>query len=98
MSLESRTSSVTVRELVTQIEEGGTALPAFQRDFDWGPNDVRALLATVLMGWPAGSLLLAEGAIAHLQVRPFDHGPEPMSPPRFSFSTVSSDSPHCGKL
>lgn len=48
-------------EILDGISRGQVALPNFQRDFDWSDSDIRALLATVLNGWPMGSLLLVEG-------------------------------------
>lgn len=48
-------------DLLAGVDAGRVALPNFQRDFDWTDSDVRALLATVLNGWPMGSLLLIEG-------------------------------------
>ncbi len=48
-------------ELLEGIHSGIVALPNFQRDFDWSDGDIRKLLATVLNGWPMGSLLLIEG-------------------------------------
>lgn len=48
--------------LLGGIADGAVLLPEFQRDFDWTEANVRSLLATVLMGWPAGSLLLMDGA------------------------------------
>ncbi|GAA4625776.1 DUF262 domain-containing protein [Cellulomonas oligotrophica] len=65
-------------ELLDGIDAGQVALPNFQRDFDWTDSDVRALLATVLNGWPMGSLLLIEGN-AHTRdfydPRPFEYAP-----------------------
>ena len=37
------------------VDEGRLVLPEFQRDFDWTDERVRALLATVIRRWPAGS-------------------------------------------
>lgn len=48
-------------DLLQGIADGRVALPNFQRDFDWSDSDVRSLLATVLNGWPMGSLLLIDG-------------------------------------
>ncbi|MDQ0261032.1 hypothetical protein J2W20_002946 [Sinomonas atrocyanea] len=48
-------------ELLDGIDQGLIGLPNFQRDFDWSDSDIRALLATVLNGWPMGSLLLIDG-------------------------------------
>lgn len=65
-------------DLLEGIDSGRVALPNFQRDFDWSDSDVRALLATVLNGWPMGSLLLIEGD-EHTDVfydpRAFEHAP-----------------------
>lgn len=48
-------------DLLEGIDAGDVGLPNFQRDFDWTDSDVRALLATVLNGWPMGSLLIIDG-------------------------------------
>ncbi|CCH85634.1 protein of unknown function [Modestobacter italicus] len=50
-------------------------LPDFQRDFKWTDKDVVALLATVLSGWPIGSLMLVEGPPSFFQVRSFEAAP-----------------------
>src|SRR5687768_2418808 len=65
-------------ELLDGIDAGQVALPNFQRDFDWTDSDVRALLATVLNGWPMGSLLLIEGNAAtrdFYDPRAFEYAP-----------------------
>lgn len=63
--------------LLRGIHSGSVALPDFQRDYDWGTSDVSSLLATVLSGWPLGSLLLMHDAGTDLfATRPFDEGPE----------------------
>lgn len=65
-------------ELLDGIDAGQVALPNFQRDFDWTDSDVRALLATVLNGWPMGSLLLIEGNAEtrdFYDPRPFEYAP-----------------------
>lgn len=58
------------------IDEGQVVLPDFQRDFEWLDTDVRALLATVLSGWPAGSLLLMKPGNLSFKVRPFEGAPD----------------------
>lgn len=60
--------------LVQAINEGRIGLPEFQRDYDWTERDIRSLLATVAMGWPAGSLLLGRGA-GFVTLRQFDEAP-----------------------
>lgn len=65
-------------ELLEGIDAGRVALPNFQRDFDWSDSDIRALLATVLNGWPIGSLLLIEGDAKtqdFYDPRPFEFAP-----------------------
>lgn len=59
---ETRSQDVNLNALVDGIDTGQVVLPDFQRDFDWGAGDIRALLGTVLNGWPMGSLLLIEGS------------------------------------
>ncbi|MBY5928218.1 DUF262 domain-containing protein [Halomonas sp. DP8Y7-3] len=61
---------------LSHIKNGEMALPDFQRDFDWADGDVISLLSTVLLGWPAGSLLIIEnGANSFLKTRNFEEGP-----------------------
>ena len=67
-----------LEDLLRAIEQGTLALPNFQRDFDWTDQDVRALLGTVLSGWPIGSLLLIEVEATSrefYQPRPFESAP-----------------------
>ncbi|RII93223.1 DUF262 domain-containing protein [Clavibacter michiganensis] len=59
---ETRSQDITLEALLDGIHLGQVVLPDFQRDFDWSDQEVRSLIATVLMGWPIGSLLLIEGA------------------------------------
>src|SRR4051794_19809191 len=80
MRLSPRTEPIAVEALLDGIEEARTALADFQRDFDWSGPAIRSLLATVLMGWPAGSLLAVEGDHPDLSVRRFEGGPEPRKP------------------
>ena len=62
-------------ELLDLVDSGHVVLPDFQRDFDWSPTNVRSLLATLLLGWPSGSLLFARFDPSHaddLSPRPFE--------------------------
>ncbi len=61
--------------LLDGIGHGTVVLPEFQRDFDWGKPAVMSLLATVLRGWPAGSLLVMKGAPDYFATRPFEDAP-----------------------
>lgn len=52
---------IALSRLIEGVSGGSILLPEFQRTFDWSTSDIRSLLATVLMSWPAGSLLLMNG-------------------------------------
>jgi hypothetical protein len=66
-----------VSDLLEWIEERDLALPEFQRDYDWEDDRVIALVATMMRGWPAGSLLLQEvDGPTFFRLRPFEGGPE----------------------
>jgi len=69
--------------ILEEINEGGIALPEFQRDFDWGVRDIKSLLATVFSGWPAGSLLLLENGRSFFELRPMEGAP-PLGDVEFS--------------
>jgi len=63
-------------DLLDGIANGRVGLPNFQRDFDWNEPDVVSLLATVLCGWPAGSLLLMAGSPSFFRIREFQDAPD----------------------
>jgi Protein of unknown function DUF262 len=66
-----------VDELLEWIDAQDLVLPEFQRDYDWSDDRVVALAATLMRGWPAGSLLLQEmGDATFFKVRAFDGGPK----------------------
>jgi hypothetical protein len=49
--------------LINRVAAGLLQLPEFQRPYRWGsdPSRTCSLLASIIQGWPAGSLLLMEG-------------------------------------
>src|SRR3954452_23152773 len=63
---------VPLQRLLAGISAGSVVLPEFQREYVWSNRDARALVATVLQGWPAGSLLLMEGTPTEFDIRPFE--------------------------
>ena len=69
----------TLPDLLESIHAGEIQLPDFQRDFLWGPGQVKALLDTIQKKHPAGSLLLltvsAEGSTP-FGARPFKFTPD----------------------
>lgn len=69
--------SLTLTDLLFLVDEGAIALPEFQRQYRWGDAEVRSLLATVLLGWPAGLLLLMEAPTDQFfAMRPIEGGPD----------------------
>ncbi len=58
--------------LLDGIGEGTVVLPDFQRDFEWSEGEVASLVATVMVNWPAGSLLLMKGSPEFFKTRPFE--------------------------
>lgn len=75
-----RAADITTRplelsDLLEGIAAGVVVLPDFQRDFEWQEAEVLSLVATVMAGWPAGSLLLMRGKPRFFETRPFDGMP-----------------------
>ncbi len=52
-------TSLRLSEIIDWVEEGRLGLPDFQRRFEWGTADVKALLSTVLCGLPSGTIIVA---------------------------------------
>jgi uncharacterized protein with ParB-like and HNH nuclease domain len=50
----------TKEDLLRKLNEGKLPLPDFQRDYVWGDEDVRSLIASIAKGFPVGSLLTLE--------------------------------------
>lgn len=67
--------------LLDGIADGSVVLPDFQRDFEWSEGEVASLVATVMVGWPAGSLLLMRGAPTFFATRHFEGAPERSAEP-----------------
>lgn len=71
-----RTQDHPVSDLLEWIADQDLVLPEFQRDYDWDDERVIALVATMMRGWPAGSLLLQEvEGPTFFSLRPFEGGP-----------------------
>lgn len=84
MSIRTKIDDPDLGDLLDGIDGGEIGLPNFQRDFDWSDSDVKQLIATVLNGWPMGSLLLIDGDTESYQFydpRPFEHGPDLQASP-----------------
>lgn len=73
--MQHQTIEFKIEELVRMAASGAVALPDFQRDFVWEPNQVTELLDSVSHGWPIGSLLLLEGP-QPFGLKPLHSGPK----------------------
>ena len=69
--------------LLDGISDGSVVLPDFQRDFEWSEGEIAALVATAMMRWPAGSLLLMKGAPEFFNVRSFEGVPRSGGPIKY---------------
>lgn len=52
--------TITVSEIIKEVENGELVIPDFQRSFIWEPEDVRQLLISVIGGYFIGSILVLE--------------------------------------
>lgn len=59
--MEFQSANYTIDALVQRVRTSRLALPDFQRDFVWKPNEVVELLDSVAKQWPIGSMLLLNG-------------------------------------
>lgn len=49
-----------LKDILRNADEGKLQLPDFQRDYVWGDDDVRSLIASIAKGFPVGALLTLE--------------------------------------
>src|SRR5687768_10285192 len=54
------TTKEDLKDLLRKVHEGRLQLPEFQRDYVWGDDDVRSLIASIGKGFPVGALLTLE--------------------------------------
>lgn len=52
---------ISLGTLVGRLREGRFVIPDFQRDFEWEPWDISALMRSVFLDYYIGSLLLWKG-------------------------------------
>jgi hypothetical protein len=52
---------VSLNTLINRIKEGRYVIPDFQREFEWGPADIRELMRSIFLDYYIGSLLLWKG-------------------------------------
>ena len=60
------TTKLDLKDILRDVHEGKLQLPDFQRDYVWGDEDVRSLIASIAKGFPVGALLTLEtgGAVS----------------------------------
>lgn len=54
------TTKEDLKDLLRKVDEGKLQLPDFQRDYVWGDEDVKSLIASISKGFPVGALLTLE--------------------------------------
>lgn len=54
------TTKEDLKDILRKVNEGKLQLPDFQRDYVWGDEDVRSLIASIAKGFPVGALLTLE--------------------------------------
>ncbi len=54
------TTKEDLKDILRKVDEGRLQLPDFQRDYVWGDEDVRSLIASIAKGFPVGALLTLE--------------------------------------
>ncbi len=54
------TTKEDLKDILREAHEGRLQLPDFQRDYVWGDEDVRSLIASIVKGFPVGALLTLE--------------------------------------
>lgn len=58
-----------IEGLLMEIENGKLALPEFQRDFIWAPENTASLLSSIVARYPAGALLTWQPSKIELEPR-----------------------------
>ena len=51
------TTKEDLKDLLRKIDDGKLQLPDFQRNYVWGDDDVKSLMASIAKGFPVGALL-----------------------------------------
>lgn len=64
------TPSYGLSDLIARVDRGDIQLPDFQREYLWDEDRIRALLVTVLRGYPMGALLALDTRNEKMRFRP----------------------------
>ncbi|MFJ3477312.1 GmrSD restriction endonuclease domain-containing protein [Streptomyces microflavus] len=71
-----KTNPETVGSLIRSIHDGSLALPNFQRSFVWDPKRTVELIKSIILRYPAGTLLTWEQSSSHrFDSRSFEEAP-----------------------
>jgi hypothetical protein len=62
-----RPDHVSLGNLVNRLREGRYVIPDFQREFEWKPGDITALVRSIFLDYFIGSLLLWKGKKSNLE-------------------------------
>jgi uncharacterized protein with ParB-like and HNH nuclease domain len=66
-----------LKDLLTQVDKGEAQLPEFQRGWVWPDRNIASLIASISLGYPAGTvMMLAQGGEVRFKTRPVE-GAEP---------------------
>ena len=69
-------------DLLSRVKNGKTQLPDFQRGWVWDDNHIRALIASITMGYPIGAVMFMETGGESVRFKPrLLEGVELNSPP-----------------
>jgi hypothetical protein len=59
-----------LRDLLSQVDRGETQLPEFQRGWVWPDRNIASLIASISLGYPAGTvMMLAQGGETRFKTR-----------------------------
>lgn len=71
-----------LKDILRKVYEGRLQLPDFQRDYVWGEDDVKSLIASIAKGFPVGALLtLQTGGEVRFKPRVLSGAPDPRVAP-----------------
>jgi len=92
-----RANEPLLSDLLSRVKNGKTQLPDFQRGWVWDDNHIRALIASITMGYPIGAVMFMETGSESVRFKPrLLEGVALNSPPTqtISFWMGSRDSHH----
>ncbi|MEU5693569.1 DUF262 domain-containing protein [Actinosynnema sp. NPDC020468] len=71
-----------LKDLLTQVDKGEAQLPEFQRGWVWPDRNIVALIASISLGYPAGTvMMLKQGGDVRFKTRPVEGAPHSVAVP-----------------